>query len=132
VYIAVVILTVLVAAILVVVILLQSSKGSGLSATFGGGAGGEAMLSSRQAATVLHKLTIYLVALFMFLCLLATLISGRRDTGPQSVTSAALEESSSTFNPSIPVQPLPTPGAAGTPAEGAAPAAPVDSSAARN
>jgi preprotein translocase subunit SecG len=126
VYVAVVILTVLVAAVLVVVILLQSSKGSGLSATFGG-AGGEAMLSSRQAATVLHKLTIYLVAVFMFLCLLATLISGRRDTGPVTVTSAALEENSSTFNPGIPVQPLPTPGAA----SGTAPAG-VDSSAAGN
>lgn len=126
-YIAVVILTVLVAAVLVVVILLQSSKGSGLSATFGGGAGGEAMLSSRQAATVLHKLTIYLVAVFMFLCLLATLISGRRDSGPITVTSQALEESSSTFNPGIPVQPLPTPGNAAA----TAPAG-VDSTAAGN
>jgi preprotein translocase subunit SecG len=119
VYIAVLILTILVAAFLMAVILMQASKGGGLSATFGGGGGGgDAILSSRQAATVLHKLTIYLVAGFLFLCLLATIISGRRDVAPQAATASALEAQSasataaSTFNPSIPI--LPESGSDGT------------------
>lgn len=109
-YIFVLLVTILVAMLLMVVILMQASKGGGLSATFGGG--GEAMLSTRQAATLLHKVTIYLVAGFMFLCLLATLLSGRGTGEAQSVTSGVLQQqnAASGFNPSIPVLPPETPG----------------------
>jgi preprotein translocase subunit SecG len=114
VYITIVLLAILVAIFLMVIILMQSSKGGGLSATFGG-AGGEAMLSSRQAATVLHKVTIYLVASFMALCLLATMLSGRGGGELRPVTSGALQEQStaSGFNASIPVLPPETPGTGG-------------------
>ena len=108
-YITILILTIIVAALLMAVILMQSSKGGGLSA-MGTGTGSDTMLSSRQAATVLHKLTIYLVASFLFLCLLATVISGRRVVGPQLVTTDVLNaqtatETVSTFSTNIPVLP---------------------------
>lgn len=114
----VLILTVLVAALLMVVVLMQASKGGGLSATFGG-AGGDSMLSTRQAATVLHKLTIYLVAGFMFLCLLATMISSRgRGDVAQPVTANVLQQqnAASNFNSNIPVVPE-VPGTAGSDGE---------------
>jgi preprotein translocase subunit SecG len=115
VYIFVVLVTILVALLLMVVILMQASKGGGLSATFGGG-GGDTMLSTRQAATVLHKVTIYLVGSFMFLCLLATMLSGRGTGEAQSVTTNLLEQqsASSGFNPSIPVLPPDSPTGSGT------------------
>jgi preprotein translocase subunit SecG len=125
VYITVVILTVMVALLLMVVILMQASKGGGLSATFGGS--GEAMLSSRQAATVLHKVTIYLVTAFMLLCLLATLLSGRGNNEAVSVTSSALKQQTQAngFNANIPVLP-PAPPGGGAPAGGSpAPAQPA-------
>jgi len=108
-YYAVLVLTVLVAMLLMVVILMQASKGGGLSATFGGS--GETMLSTRQAATVLHKLTIYLVGTFMFLCLLATLLSGRGTTDAVSPTSDLLRQQSAanSFSSKIPTQPLDVP-----------------------
>jgi preprotein translocase subunit SecG len=115
VYTFVLILSVLTASLLMVVILMQASKGGGLSATFGGG-GGDSMLSTRQAATVLHRLTIYLVAGFMLLCLVATMISsGSRGTVARPVTAGALEQQavSSGFNASIPVVPE-LPGTAAT------------------
>jgi len=117
VYTFVLILSVLTAALLMVVVLMQASKGGGLSSTFGGG-GGDSMLSTRQAATVLHRLTIYLVAGFMSLCLLATVISGhRRSQGAQPVTADALQQQAQTsgFNAGIPVVPeVPGTGDSGT------------------
>lgn len=115
----VVLVTILVALLLMVVILMQASKGGGLSATFGGAGGGDTMLSTRQAATALHKVTIYLVGSFMFLCLLATMLSGGGTGEVQSVTSSVLEQQSaaSGFNPSIPVLPPETPTDAGTGSE---------------
>jgi preprotein translocase subunit SecG len=122
VYIFVVLVTILVALLLMVVILMQASKGGGLSATFGGGGGGDTMLSTRQAATVLHKVTIYLVAdLHVPVPAGHHAVRPGQRRGPGSVTSSVLEQQSaaSGFNPSIPKLELP---AAGTPAGTEAPA----------
>ncbi len=108
-YFAIIALTVLVAALLMVVILMQQSKGGGLSATFGGGGGGDAMLGSRMAANVLHKATIYLVATFLGLCLIATIISGGGGGEVQSVTARALQEQSAASGFSTEIPTIPTP-----------------------
>ncbi len=105
-YSLVIVLVVLVAALLMVVVLMQSSKGGGLAAL--GAGGGDAAFGSRQAATILHKTTIYLVSLFLFLCLLATMLSRRGGSGEvMTATSRALQEQATVqrFNENIPVVP---------------------------
>ncbi len=106
-YALVVALSVCCAALLMVVILMQASKGGGLSGAFGGMGGGDTMLSTRQAASVLHKLTIYLVSGFLFLCLLATMLSRRGGSELVTATEQALQEQTavSQFDDSIPVIP---------------------------
>lgn len=114
-YTIVFILAVLVAGLLMVVILMQSSKGDGLSSAFGGAGAVNAAFSTRQAANALHKITINLVAAFMVLSLLATVLSrngSRESTGV--VTREALEQQrvDSGFNESIPKLELPPAGGA--------------------
>jgi len=114
-YTIVFILAVLVAGLLMVVILMQSSKGDGLSSAFGGAGAVNAAFSTRQAANALHKVTINLVAAFMVLSLLATVLSrngSKESTGV--VTREALEQQrvDSGFNESIPKLELPPTGSA--------------------
>lgn len=128
-YTIVFILAVLVAGLLMVVILMQSSKGDGLSSAFGGAGAVNAAFSTRQAANALHKITINLVAAFMVLSLLATVLSRSRTESTGVVTKEALEQQrvESGFSESIPKLELP---AAGAPAGDTAPAADANTPAA--
>ncbi|MCA9783403.1 MAG: preprotein translocase subunit SecG [Candidatus Delongbacteria bacterium] len=107
------VLAVLVAGLLMVVILMQSSKGDGLSSAFGGGGGAvNAAFSTRQATNALHKVTINLVAAFMVLSLLATVLSRAPREGTSVVTREALEQKrlETGFSESIPTLELPVTG----------------------
>ncbi|HCN24218.1 MAG TPA: preprotein translocase subunit SecG [Candidatus Marinimicrobia bacterium] len=64
----------LVSLFLVMVILMQASQGGGLSGTFGSGAT-SAIMGGRGAASLLSKLTTWLVIIFMTLALLITFFS---------------------------------------------------------
>ncbi len=115
------ILAVLCSLLLGIVILMQSSKGGGLSSAFGGAGDSGAAFGTRQAANALHKLTINLIAGFMVLSLVATVLSRNTTGSSQIVTREALEEQklNSGFSESIPALELPPPTQSG---ETAAPA----------
>lgn len=81
---------VVVSILLVVIILMQSSKGGGL-AGIAGGAATQTVIGGRQAATLLHKVTIYLALVFGVNLLLLGLMSKGRST-PHSVTQEQMQQ----------------------------------------
>lgn len=84
---------IIISVLLVIVILMQASKGGGLAGLGGGlgGPGGSQMLGGRQAATLLHKVTVGLALVFGINALLLGGLS-RTSSEPQSVTLEAIEQ----------------------------------------
>jgi preprotein translocase subunit SecG len=85
---------VLVSLLLVVVVLMQSSKGRGL-AGIAGGAASSAVFGGRQAAGLLHKVTIGLALVFGINLLFLGVLSRGRST-PHSVTQEQGQETEPT------------------------------------
>lgn len=81
---------VIVSILLVVAILMQSAKGGGL-AGIAGGAASSAVFGGRQAATLLHKVTIALALIFGVNCMLLGALS-HGSSAPRSVTQEAMQE----------------------------------------
>lgn len=107
--------------LLIAVVLLQAGKGGGLAA-MGGGAGTEAFIGGRQAATLLTRATWITGGIFLFLSLVLSVMSSRREQ-PESI----LREE---FRQTVPAAPQPAlpgiqqpaePGAQGTPDTSAQP-----------
>ncbi len=72
-------LTVLIAIVcvlLMVVVLIQNPKGGGLDATFGG-KGAQQVLGAARSTDFMEKLTWYLFAALMILCLVTSLLVGK-------------------------------------------------------
>jgi len=86
---------IIISVLLVVAILMQASKGGGLAGIAGGmGAGGSSMLGGRQAATMLHKVTIGLALVFgINALLLGALSRGSNDLHSVTLDAIATEES---------------------------------------
>ncbi len=59
---------IIVSILLIIVVLMQSSKGGGLAGSLGGGSMGT-VFGVRRTADFLSKATMYLAALFVFLCI---------------------------------------------------------------
>ncbi len=76
---------VIISVLLVVVVLMQSSKGGGLAGIAGGAMASNPVLGGRQAATLLHKVTIVLAVAFGLNVLLLGILS-KGSTTPTSVT----------------------------------------------
>ena len=81
---------VIVSILLVVAILMQSAKGGGL-AGIAGGAASSAVFGGRQAATLLHKVTITLALVFGVNCMLLGALSHGR-SAPKSVTQEQMQD----------------------------------------
>ncbi|MBS1261036.1 MAG: putative protein-export membrane protein SecG [Calditrichaeota bacterium] len=82
---------ILVSILLVVTILMQASKGGGLAGIAGGMAGASSqMFGGRQAATLLHKVTVTLALVFGINALILTVLS-RGPNEVQSVTQRAMQ-----------------------------------------
>lgn len=80
---------VLVSLLLIVAVLMQSSKGGGL-AGIAGGAASQASFGGRQAASLLHKVTILLALVFGLNSLFLGVLSKQR-TAPRSVTQEQIQ-----------------------------------------
>lgn len=100
--------------LLVVVVLLQSGKGGGLAA-MGGGASTDMFMGSRQAANVLTKSTWVTGGIFLFLAVVLSVLSTRRQN-PTPLLQQEFQGQQAT--PTAP-QPL-VPGAGQAPAGGEA------------
>ena len=81
---------VLVSLLLIVGVLMQASKGGGL-AGIAGGAAAQAAFGGRQAATLLHKVTIVLAVVFGINCLLLSVLSKAHEQ-VRSVTQESLQD----------------------------------------
>jgi preprotein translocase subunit SecG len=81
---------IVVSILLIVVILMQASKGRGLSG-IAGGAQSQAVIGGRQAATMLHKVTITLGLIFGLNLLFLGILSKGRST-PRSVTQEQMQQ----------------------------------------
>ncbi len=99
--------------LLVVVVLLQSGKGGGLAA-MGGGASTDMFMGSRQAASVLTKSTWVTGGIFLFLAIVLSVLSTRRQN-PTPLLQQEFEQQQQSA-PGAP-QPL-VPGAGQAPAGG--------------
>ncbi len=114
------------ALVLIPVVLLQAGKGGGLAA-MGSGGGSDNLFGSRQASTLLTKLTWWTGGLFVALSFALSLLSSRPERGG-SVLRRELQGSAPTAPAAAPsalpgARPVtPVPGAATTPATGTAPA----------
>jgi len=98
---ALMIYLVAVSVVAVMAILIQSGRGGGLAASLGG-LGGDALLGARSA-TPIAKATYVMLALFLFLCCLATRM------GPETVGTSGLLDSPAAEAPSpAPLAPAPT------------------------
>ncbi|MFH0883659.1 MAG: preprotein translocase subunit SecG [bacterium] len=85
---------VIVSLLLVVVVLMQSSKGRGL-AGIAGGAASSAVFGGRQAAGLLHNVTIGLALVFGVNLLFLGVLSKGQST-PRSVTQEQMQETEQT------------------------------------
>lgn len=103
----VLVIQLVVAIALVIVILMQRSEGG--AATLTGGASSGGFMSVRGAASFLTRLTAFLAAFFMALCLVLAVLAGQ----------AGQERGSIMDNVKVPAKTAPA-----TPAEPAAPAVP--------
>ncbi len=90
-YTMLIILFIIICGAMVVGILLQSSKG-GLASTFGGGMGAGGVMSSRGAASFLHKLTIGLAVTYGLLCLLIGWVGRSGSDAPSSIIQDRLNQ----------------------------------------
>jgi len=118
------ILAIIAAVILFPAILFQAGQGGGLATQFGGGSSTDAFVGGRQAATILHKASWWAGGVFLAICFVLQLVSGR-GSAPQSLTQEELRRQAPQEAP-VPVReaPLPLQGAAPAPLPGqsAAPA----------
>jgi len=71
------VLQVVVAVLMIGLILLQKSDGDSLGGIGGGSGGLNSVMSSKSSANFLTKLTMFLVSIFMFNCLVLALISSK-------------------------------------------------------
>ena len=86
---------------LIGVILIQKSEGGTSGLTSGGGGGGMGgMMSARGAANFLTRTTAVLAALFMGLCLVLAIVSGRKTEAPSILEKAPTHAASSTSSSS--------------------------------
>lgn len=69
------ILQVVIAVVMIILVLLQKSDGDSLSGIGGGSGGMNAVISSKASANLLSKITMILVGVFMFNCLILATIS---------------------------------------------------------
>jgi preprotein translocase subunit SecG len=95
------------AVILTAAILLQAGQGGGL-ASLGGGGGTEMVMGSRQAVTLLHKITWWCGGLFLGLSLLLALMS-TGGSAPRSVLEGAVPAPTPVPTAPLPIQPAPAP-----------------------
>lgn len=78
---------------LIGIILIQKSEGGASGLTSGGAMGG--MMSSRGAANLITRTTAVLAALFMGLCLLLAIVSGRKEKSESILDKANVATSAS-------------------------------------
>ncbi len=69
------ILQVVIAVVMIILVLLQKSDGDSLSGIGGGSGGLNSVISSKASANILSKITMILVGVFMFNCLILATIS---------------------------------------------------------
>ncbi len=97
-----VILTVhlILALLLIGVVLLQRSEGGGLG--MGGGGGGGGVMSGRQAANALSKLTWIFAVGFIITSISLTALAARKATGNSVVDQATTQEPATDAAPALP------------------------------
>ena len=89
------ILQVVIAVIMIILVLLQKSDGDSLGGIGGGSGGLNSAISSKATANILSKITMILVAIFMFNCLLLASLSKSSNNKVASELDQIIEEQNS-------------------------------------
>lgn len=103
---------------LIVVVLLQRSEGGGLGMG-GGGGGGSGIMTGRQAANALTKLTWAFAVAFICTSIALTILSAQHSGGGSVLDRLGIEQPAApagTTAPALPEGSLPPPPATGAPA----------------
>lgn len=76
---------------LIIIVLLQKGKNMGFAGAFGVNPGGDTVLGPRGARSLPVRMTYFMAAAYMIICILFALIEGRRQEGiaPEKVDPAA-------------------------------------------
>ena len=85
------IVQIIVAAIMIFIVLIQRSDGDSLSGIGGGSGGLNSVMSSKASSSVLVKITMFLVAIFMLNCLVLALISSKASRSDNMQIDKVLE-----------------------------------------
>ncbi len=99
------ILQVIIAVVLIILVLLQKSDGDSLSGIGGGSGGLNSVISSKASATILTKITMILVGVFMLNCLILATLSNSKNKSVQKDLEKIIQEQESNANPSEPLVP---------------------------
>lgn len=83
---------------LIFIVLLQKGKGVGFAGAFGAGTGAETVFGPRTSRSLPQRITYTMAALFMFLALVLSLISGRvgRGSAPELLDESAFPAAAET------------------------------------
>jgi preprotein translocase subunit SecG len=97
------IMQVVIAVVMIILVLLQKSDGDSLSGIGGGSGGANSIISSRTSASILTKITMILIAIFMANCLvLAVLSKSSHKSFISEIDQIAKEkEKSETISPKV-------------------------------
>jgi preprotein translocase subunit SecG len=118
------VITIIVAILLTLIVLIQNPKGGGLSSSFGGV--GTQILGASRTTDVVERLTWYLAAGIMLLCLVSVVFlpSGTKSSAEQSAKSEVEESIKKNGTPTsaLPAPAMTMPAPAATPAPAPAPA----------
>ena len=99
--------------LLVVAVLMQAGKGGGLAASVGGGLSSSSVLGGRAATSFLTKVTTYLAAGFLVMCLILALAYDEDEGLPTTASERLLEaRGGAPVSAPAPYEPLPAEGAA--------------------
>lgn len=100
------ILQVVIAVVMIILVLLQKSDGDSLGGIGGGSGGMNAVISSKASANILSKITMILVAVFMFNCLILATISNANKKKINSELDKIIQQKETTQDAAPKVPPV--------------------------
>ncbi|MFM6973198.1 MAG: preprotein translocase subunit SecG [Alphaproteobacteria bacterium] len=89
------IIQIIIAVLMIILVLLQKSDGDSLSGLSSSSAGLNSVISGKASMSILSKITMVLIAIFMINCLILASISKNKSTKLSSDLTQAIEEHNS-------------------------------------
>jgi len=93
------VIQIIIAVLMIILVLLQKSDGDSLSGLSSSSAGLNSVISGKATMTILTKITMFLIAIFMINCLILASISKQKTNKLSSDLTQAIEDHNAKTNP---------------------------------